>query len=129
MTKAEMDAAVTSGHAKRYPAGCPLMCEECTARLAAKKPVRFSEKTRWALKDAIWCVFQSDWGLTYQMCRFCQQGRPYTKRDYKKSGDGLWKYGVRHYACTECRDKALAEHKADMGKLAEALHTRFAQGR
>ena len=80
---------------------------------------RFSEATRWALRDAIWCVFNNNWGLTYQMCRFCR----------KSEGEGLWKYGVRHYACTECRDKALAEHKADMDTLAEALHTRFAQGR
>jgi len=85
---------------------------------------RFSEATRWALKDAIWCVFQSDWGLTYQLCRFCGRGR-----DHKKQGDGLWKYGVRHYACTECRDKALLEHAADMQTLNNALHERFAQGR
>ncbi len=34
--------------------------------------------------------------LTYQTCRFCHQGIG--------EADGLWKYGVRHYVCTPCRD-------------------------
>lgn len=36
MTKTEIDAEVTRQHAERYPAGCPLLCEECTNRLAGK---------------------------------------------------------------------------------------------
>lgn len=38
------------------------------------------------------------YGLTYQSCRFCGV-------DALKTG-GLWKYGVRHYICDECRTKA-----------------------
>lgn len=38
----------------------------------------------------------SEFGISYQTCRFCGQG--------SDSNDGLWKYGVRHYVCTECRD-------------------------
>jgi hypothetical protein len=39
-------------------------------------------------------------GLTYQSCRFC-------KRDDSDGLRGLWKYGVRHYICDECRRAAL----------------------
>jgi hypothetical protein len=39
----------------------------------------------------------------YQSCRFCR----------RSIGDvpGLWKYGVRHYACDECRDKILFNNR------------------
>jgi hypothetical protein len=34
--------------------------------------------------------------LSYHTCRFCKRGRGEVP--------GLWKYGVRHYACDDCRD-------------------------
>lgn len=36
-------------------------------------------------------------GLTYQACRFCKRGG--NNSDLR----GLWKYGVRHYICEDCR--------------------------
>lgn len=44
-----------------------------------------------------WHYQECGWnGLSYQTCRFCRQGLGEV--------DGLWKYGVRHYVCTPCRD-------------------------
>lgn len=39
--------------------------------------------------------------FAYQSCRFCHR----SIHDVQ----GLWKYGVRHYACDECRDKIITE--------------------
>lgn len=54
------------------------------AKLAeiAKRPWMFSE-------------FAST-GLSYQKCRLCGRGLGEVR--------GLWKYGVRHYACDDCRE-------------------------
>ena len=41
----------------------------------------------------------SEASLTYQACRFCQRGWPDVQT--------LWKYGVRHYACDDCRNAAI----------------------
>mgnify|MGYP001567935036 CR=1 FL=1 len=46
-------------------------------------------------------------GLSYQVCRFCGQGG-----NTYCSSDGLWKYGVRHYVCTPCRDAITSGGKA-----------------
>ena len=35
------------------------------------------------------------YGLSYQKCRLCERS--------SESVSGLWKYGVRHYACDDCR--------------------------
>lgn len=43
----------------------------------------------------------SEFGISYQTCRFCGQGQ--------ESNEGLWKYSVRHYVCTPCRD-AITTH-------------------
>ena len=45
-------------------------------------------------------------GLTYQTCRFCHQG-------IGDAPDGLWKYGVRHYVCTACRDAITSQRLAN----------------
>ena len=45
-------------------------------------------------------------GLTYQTCRFCRLG-------IGEAPDGLWKYGVRHYVCSDCRDAITATGKYD----------------
>jgi hypothetical protein len=37
-----------------------------------------------------------EFGISYHKCRFCGQG--------SEHHEGLWKYGVRHYVCTPCRD-------------------------
>ena len=42
-----------------------------------------------------------DGGLSYQTCRFCRRGIGIVS--------GLWKYGVRHYICDDCRVTALAK--------------------
>jgi hypothetical protein len=52
------------------------------------------------LEQARWSEF-SQYGLSYQSCRFCHRGIV----DRLK---GLWKYSVRHYICDDCRKKALA---------------------
>ena len=38
-------------------------------------------------------------GLTYQKCRYCGAGWPEEKQ--------LWRYAVRHYICSACRDARL----------------------
>ena len=44
-----------------------------------------------------WHYTECGWnGISYQTCRFCRQGIGEV--------EGLWKYGVRHYVCTPCRD-------------------------
>lgn len=35
-------------------------------------------------------------GISYHKCRYCGQG--------SDEHEGLWKYGVRHWVCTPCRD-------------------------
>ena len=45
-----------------------------------------------------------EFGLSYQTCRFCKRGQGDTQ--------GLWKYGVRHYACEDCRKAASDKGKA-----------------
>lgn len=52
-------------------------------RMAALMPHQFSEF--------------SEFGISYQKCRFCGQG--------SEEHEGLWKYGVRHWVCTPCRDE------------------------
>ena len=89
--------------------------------------MRFSESTRDGLVNPAWRAFHISSkgrefdGLTYQCCRFCRKGL----------GDvtGLWRYGIRHYACDMCRQAALRETRADNDALIAALHQRFAQGR
>ena len=49
----------------------------------------------------------SEYGLSYQCCRFCGQGGNTHHRP-----DGLWKYGVRHYVCSPCRDAITSGGKA-----------------
>ena len=55
----------------------------------------------------------SEFGLTYQTCRFCQTwGKDNVDREHGPCPlpgrtdlvcRGLWKYAVRHYLCSECR--------------------------
>lgn len=57
------------------------------------------------MEQATHCIFNLDYGLTYQTCRFCGKGwRELT---------GLWKYGVRHYICQECREAAIRKAKGE----------------
>ncbi len=46
----------------------------------------------------------SEHGISYQTCRFCGLG--------SETFDGLWKYGVRHYVCSPCRDAITSGGKA-----------------
>ena len=56
--------------------------------------------------------------LSYQSCRFCKlwcfrnydagHGNKCWFEDLNGECRGLWKYGVRHYICTECRRLVLA---------------------
>lgn len=41
------------------------------------------------------------YGLTYQKCRFCGASWPDVEE--------LWKYSVRHYICSSCRDRKLLD--------------------
>lgn len=58
-------------------------------RMAALMPWHFSEF--------------SEFGISYQTCRYCGQG--------SNDHEGLWKYGVRHYVCTPCRDAITGQSK------------------
>ena len=51
-------------------------------RMAALMPWHFSE--------------YGEHGISYHVCRYCGNG--------SESNDGLWKYGVRHWVCSPCRD-------------------------
>lgn len=54
------------------------------------------------LKPHAFSVQNREWGLTYQKCRFCE--RAVWEIDTLYNGViGLWKYGVRHYCCEDCR--------------------------
>ena len=58
-----------------------------------------------------------DYGLTYQSCRFCgeacfrskdqEHGDCYIRVRTFEDCRGLWKYGVRHYLCSECRKNVM----------------------
>ena len=58
-----------------------------------------------------------DYGLTYQSCRFCgeacfrnkdqEHGDCYIRTRTFEDCRGLWKYGIRHYFCSECRKNVL----------------------
>lgn len=63
--------------------------KEVAERMAALMPWQFSEFSKY--------------GISYQVCRFCHRGAG--------ECEGLWKYGVRHWVCTECRD-AITRRKA-----------------
>ena len=43
--------------------------------------------------------------FTYQSCRFCK--RVVSEGPMAAGVPGLWKYGVRHYICDDCRDDLL----------------------
>jgi hypothetical protein len=52
------------------------------------------------LANAVFVPFDP-WGLhNHQRCRFCKKGVAHVT--------GLWRYAVRHYVCTVCREKGLA---------------------
>lgn len=53
-------------------------------------------KRIWDLDPWMFMEF-SEFGISYHTCRFCGLG--------SETFDGLWKYGVRHYVCTPCRDE------------------------
>jgi hypothetical protein len=74
---------------------------------------RFSDTTRLNLVDARKCVFDGDYGLTYQKCRFCDAGWPEERF--------LWKYSVRSYACDRCRTAALAEEDESRRRMQECI--------
>jgi len=58
---------------------------------------------------------RSEYGLTYQSCRFC--GTACFENEDRAHGAcgirehvpcrGLWKYAVRHYVCSDCRKDLL----------------------
>lgn len=60
---------------------------------------RYETANLMAIECAHWCIAHPDYGLTYQMCRFCRVSWPKVS--------GLYKYGVRHYICADCRQTKL----------------------
>jgi hypothetical protein len=67
-----------SAKSKRFRRVTP----DIKARIADLMPWHFSEF--------------SEHGISYHTCRFCGLG--------SETFDGLWKYGIRHYVCADCRD-------------------------
>ena len=62
------------------------------------------------LAEAIFCEF-SEYGLSYQSCRFCHKGIGDARLVRIGGGGwsrGLFKYAVRHYICDECREKGMS---------------------
>lgn len=63
---------------------------ESIRRIDSKVVARMSSLMPWHFSEF------SQFGISYQKCRYCGQG--------SETHDGLWKYGVRHWVCTPCRD-------------------------
>ncbi len=58
-----------------------------------------SRPPKQTLLNAVFCACDLRYGLTYQSCRFCKASYP--------NVEGLWKYAVRHYICSACRNKVI----------------------